>query len=78
MAKKGPRILIDLECSECKSQNYITQKNRTNTQDKLELKKFCKHCRKTTLHKEVKKQHSPYYEIYNFLVFLAVATTKVG
>ncbi|MEX0621400.1 MAG: 50S ribosomal protein L33 [Candidatus Woykebacteria bacterium] len=25
-----------------------------NTQDKLELKKFCKNCRKATLHREVK------------------------
>ncbi len=55
MAKKGPRILVDLQCSECKSQNYITQKNRQNTEGKLELKKFCKHCRKVTPHKEVKK-----------------------
>ena len=54
MAKKGPRILVTLACSECKSQNYTTEKNRQNTQDKLELKKFCKNCRKTTVHKEVK------------------------
>ncbi|MEX0621401.1 MAG: 50S ribosomal protein L33 [Candidatus Woykebacteria bacterium] len=54
MAKKGPRILITLECSECKTQNYITEKNRQNTQDKLELKKFCRNCRKTTTHREIK------------------------
>ena len=54
MAKKGPRILATLECSECKSQNYTTERNRTNTQERLELKKFCKNCRKVTIHKEIK------------------------
>lgn len=54
MAKKGPRISVTLECSECKSQNYITERNRTNTPEKLELKKFCKNCRKITMHKEIK------------------------
>jgi large subunit ribosomal protein L33 len=54
MAKKGPRILITLECTECKRQNYTTEKNRQNTPGKLELKKFCQGCRKKTLHKEVK------------------------
>lgn len=54
MAKKGPRILATLECSECKSQNYITERNRQNTENRLELKKFCKRCRKVTSHKEIK------------------------
>ncbi|MCH7541481.1 50S ribosomal protein L33 [Patescibacteria group bacterium] len=54
MGKKGPRILVTLACSECKSQNYTTEKNRQNTEGKLELKKFCKRCRKVTLHQEVK------------------------
>ena len=55
MAQKGQRILLDLKCSECKELNYTTQKNRQNTPDKLELKKYCPRCRKHTLHKEVKK-----------------------
>jgi large subunit ribosomal protein L33 len=55
MAKKGPRILVALICKECHSQNYITQKNKTNTTDKLELKKYCRRCRKHTLHKESTK-----------------------
>ncbi|HEX7456613.1 MAG TPA: 50S ribosomal protein L33 [Candidatus Nanoarchaeia archaeon] len=54
MAKKGPRILVTLACSGCKSQNYITEKNRQNNPDRLEFKKFCKNCRKVTAHKEVK------------------------
>jgi len=55
MAKKGNRILIGLVCSECKKQNYVTEKNKINTPDPLELKKYCPQCRKKTLHKEKKK-----------------------
>lgn len=53
MAKgKGQRQILALICPVCKSQNYITEKNKTNTPDKLVLKKFCKKCRKVTAHKE--------------------------
>lgn len=55
MAKKGARILIALVCSKCKSQNYITEKNKLNNPEKLVLKKFCPKCRKRTEHKESKK-----------------------
>ena len=55
MAKKGPRILIAFQCTICKSNNYISQKNRNNVEGKLELKKYCKRCRKHTLHKETTK-----------------------
>ena len=55
MAKKGPRDIIALVCSVCKSQNYITEKNKTNQPEKLVLKKYCKKCRKTTEHKETSK-----------------------
>ena len=48
------RVQIYLACGECKRRNYTTQKNRTNIQKKLELKKYCKFCRKHILHKEVK------------------------
>ena len=55
MAKKGEaRQRITLKCTECKEQNYRTEKNKRNTADKLELNKFCSKCRKTTLHKEEK------------------------
>ncbi|MCL5093825.1 MAG: 50S ribosomal protein L33 [Patescibacteria group bacterium] len=54
MAKKGPRKMITLECSECKNKNYHTEKNTRNTTDRVELKKFCKHDRKVTIHKETK------------------------
>jgi large subunit ribosomal protein L33 len=52
--KKGAVELIALQCSECKRRNYTTQKNRRNTQEKLELQKYCPHDRKHTLHKETK------------------------
>jgi len=54
MAKKGARIIVTLACQECKNQNYTTEKNKTNSPDLLEFKKYCKHCRKVTLHKEIK------------------------
>lgn len=56
MAKKGGhRITLGLTCSVCKNRNYITQRNKLNTLEKLKLKKFCKYCRKTTEHKETEK-----------------------
>ena len=55
MAKKGEaRQRITLKCTECKEENYRTEKNKKNTTDRLELNKFCPKCKKTTLHKEAK------------------------
>ena len=64
MAKsKGARIIVTLECIECSSNNskrspgvsrYTSTKNRRNTTARLELKKFCTHCNKNTIHKEIK------------------------
>ena len=51
---KAKAILIQLECSECKSRNYTTPKNPLNSKEKLALNKFCKKCRKHQPHKEVK------------------------
>jgi large subunit ribosomal protein L33 len=48
------RVKITLECTECKQRNYDTIKNKKNDPDRLELKKYCKFCRKETLHKETK------------------------
>ncbi|MCK4588660.1 50S ribosomal protein L33 [Candidatus Woesebacteria bacterium] len=55
MAKKGAREIIGLVCSECKSQNYATTRNKINIEGKLQLKKYCKRCAKNTLHKETTK-----------------------
>ncbi|MCH7883173.1 50S ribosomal protein L33 [Patescibacteria group bacterium] len=47
--------LIKLQCSECKRINYWSRKNKKKVERKIELKKFCKWCRKHIIHKEVKK-----------------------
>ena len=46
--------MIKLECTECKRINYYSRKNKKTLKDRLEIKKYCKHCRKQTLHKETK------------------------
>lgn len=48
------RVKITLACTECKQRNYNTKKNKKNDPDRIELNKFCKFCRKHTLHKETK------------------------
>lgn len=60
MAKKGNRVQVILECTEHKESGqpgmsrYITTKNKKNTSERLELKKFNPVLRKVTLHKEIK------------------------
>ncbi|HNW45840.1 MAG TPA: 50S ribosomal protein L33 [Thermotogota bacterium] len=48
------RVKITLECTECKDRNYSTTKNKQISKDKLSLNKYCKRCRKHTLHREGK------------------------
>lgn len=45
---------ITLACTECKQRNYNTKKNKKNDPDRLEMNKYCKFCKKHTLHKETK------------------------
>jgi len=47
--------LIRLTCSKCKQVNYWSRKNKKKVERKIELKKWCKHCRKQQVHKEAKK-----------------------
>ncbi|MEY3239988.1 MAG: hypothetical protein RIR11_1426 [Bacteroidota bacterium] len=62
MAKKskGNRIQIILECTEHKTSGlpgtsrYVTQKNRKNTTERLELKKYNSIMRRYTVHREIK------------------------
>nr|YP_010922911.1 ribosomal protein L33 [Colpomenia sinuosa]WJZ45227.1 ribosomal protein L33 [Colpomenia sinuosa] len=66
MAKnKGTRIIITLRCTECKNNptdqkrssrkvDYTTTKNRRNTPDRLEVKKYCPNCNLHTLYREIK------------------------
>jgi len=48
------RDIITMACGDCKRRHYSTTKNKKTTPDRLELKKFCKFCRKHTPHKETK------------------------
>ena len=52
--KKGNTEIVTMQCEECKRQNYTTIKNRRNTPDRLERKKYCPFDRKHTVHKEKK------------------------
>lgn len=70
MAKrKDARVTVILECTSCIRNSgkkvstgisrYITQKNRHNTPNRLELRKFCPYCYKHMIHGEIKKQIEP-------------------
>ncbi|KXZ43928.1 hypothetical protein GPECTOR_77g25 [Gonium pectorale] len=57
--KKGVRLIVTIECTESKGigatpSRYVTQKNRKNTPERLELMKYNPNLRRHTLHKEVK------------------------
>ncbi len=60
MAKKGNRVQVILECTEQKSSGtpgisrYITTKNKKNTTERIELKKYNSYLKKVTVHKETK------------------------
>ena len=48
------RDIVTLACPGCKQRNYSTTKNKKNTPDKLQFKKYRKFCRSHTLHRETK------------------------
>jgi large subunit ribosomal protein L33 len=48
------RVKITLSCTECKQRNYNTMKEKKNNPDRLEMKKYCRFCKKHTLHRETK------------------------
>jgi len=48
------RVKITLACTECKQRNYNTMKNKKNDPDRLEMNKYCRFCKKHTVHKETK------------------------
>jgi large subunit ribosomal protein L33 len=60
MAKKGNRVQVILECTEHKTSGkrgtsrYITTKNKKNTPDRMEIKKYNSTLKKYTIHKEIK------------------------
>lgn len=52
---KGDRIQVTLECTEAPgTSRYTTTKNRRNTNERLEMRKYNPVLRKHTIHKEVK------------------------
>ena len=62
MAKKakGNRVQVILECTEQKDRGvpgisrYITTKNKKNTTERLERRKYNPYLRRVTVHKEIK------------------------
>ena len=81
MAKnKGARILITLECTQCRSNvnkrsvgvsRYLTKKNRRNNPERIELKKYNPLSKKHEIFKEIKKAlfeglNSTMYKYYSF------------
>lgn len=60
MAKKGSRIQVIMECTEQKTSGvpgtsrYITTKNRKNTPERLERKKYNPNLKRVTVHREIK------------------------
>jgi len=60
MAKKGNRVQVILECTEHKESGlagmsrYITTKNKKNSPERLELRKYNPVLKKYTVHKEIK------------------------
>ena len=60
MAKKGNRVQVILECTEQRESGvpgisrYITTKNKKNTSERMELKKYNPYSKRYTVHKEIK------------------------
>ena len=54
MPKSDNRPTITLACEECKRRNYVTKKNKVNDRERIELKKYCRWCRRHTPHKETR------------------------
>jgi large subunit ribosomal protein L33 len=59
VAKKSPRVIITLECTEARKEGkspsrYTMTKNKKTTPDRMELKKYNPFLRRHTIHKELK------------------------
>lgn len=48
------RVKITLACQDCKQRNYSMTKDKKTHPDRMETKKYCKFCKKHTMHKETK------------------------
>ena len=59
MAKKGALVIITLECTEAKKEGkpasrYTSMKNKQNTPERIEIKKYNPFLRRHTVHKEIR------------------------
>lgn len=60
MAKKNNRVQVILECTESRGSDvkgvsrYCTVKNKKNTTERIELKKYNPFLKKHTVHREIK------------------------
>jgi len=60
MAKRGNRVQVILECTEHKesgmagTSRYVSTKNKKNSPDRMELKKYNPILKRHTVHKEIK------------------------
>jgi len=52
MAKN--RVTTHLACESCKERNYSQVAGKQRSVGSLKLNKYCRHCRKHSLHKEAK------------------------
>lgn len=52
-AEKGEFVMMEKKCNEM---NYVTEKNKRNNPEKIELSKFCRKCKRQTLHIEGKSK----------------------
>ena len=48
------RDLVRLICTECREENYYTDKNKKLNPERIEMKKYCPRCNKHTIHREKK------------------------
>lgn len=54
MPKREDRAVVTLACQDCNRRNYATSKNRRAQTARLELKKYCRWCKKHTGHRETR------------------------
>ena len=48
------RVKITLACTECKQRNYNMTKEKKAHPDRMETKKYCRFCKRHTMHKETR------------------------
>ena len=54
IAAAGVRLKITRAGTEFKQLNYNTMKNKHNNPDRIEMSKYCRFCKKHTVHKETR------------------------